>query len=148
MFQGERLYVPILQPVIALVLWSLVMLAWVGATRLPAMRRAGLSFRGLVGTRGQSLEGKLPDSVQWKSHNYSHLMEQPTLFYAVALCLAVMGEGSGANAGLAWVYVALRVVHSLIQATVNVVWLRFLVFVASTLTLAGLALNAAFSLLS
>ena len=79
----------ILGPVVALVAWTLVMQIWMYATRLPAMSRAGIKLDGLVGGRGANLEGVIPDSVQWKSHNYAHLLEQPTLFYAVALCLAL-----------------------------------------------------------
>jgi hypothetical protein len=70
-------------------------------------------------------------------------MEQPTLFYAVALTLAVVGQGGGLNAGLAWAYVALRIIHSLIQATVNAVTVRFAVFVASAVVLLALAIRAA-----
>ena len=79
---------PILQPAIVLVLWSLLVLLWMSAVRIPALRRANLDLRN-VGGRGPDLNGVLPDQVQWKSHNYNHLMEQPTLFYAVVLVLAL-----------------------------------------------------------
>jgi len=84
--------------------------------------------------------------VQWKAHNYNHLHEAPTLFYAVAVVLAIVGHGDGLNATLGWLYVGLRVVHSLVQATVNKVTLRFAVFVASSLVLAGLIARAAIAL--
>ena len=133
---------PIFGPVIALVAWTLIMMAWLYATRFPAMARAGVSIRGLVGSRPGRLDGVIEDHVQWKAHNYNHLMEQPTLFYAVALALAGMGAGDGANLWLAWAYVGLRVVHSLIQATVNVVRFRFLAFLASSLCLYALTIRA------
>lgn len=76
-------------------------------------------------------------------HTYNHLTEQPTLFYAVAAVIAISGTGDGANAMIAWAYVALRVLHSLVQATVNRVWPRFMLFLASTLALAALTLHAA-----
>src|SRR3546814_2934290 len=96
---------PILAPAVTLVLWSLVMLFWMALTRLPAMSKAGIRLNTVVGGRGQDLEGVIPDNIQWKAHNYAHLMEQPTLFYAVVLILAVIGAGSGTNLTLAWVYV-------------------------------------------
>src|SRR5947207_10201709 len=119
---------PILAPVVALVAWTLVMQVWLYATRLPAMRRAGINLKGRVGTRGGVREGAIPDQVNWNAHNYSHLLEQPTIFYAVALTLALLDFGGGINLYLAWAYVAFRIVHSLIQATVNIVAWRFIVF--------------------
>ena len=136
-------YGPIIGPVVALVAWTLAMMLWMYATRFPAMRRAGLSMKGRVGSRTGSLEGVVEDQVQWKAHNYNHLMEQPTLFYAIALSLALMGQGDGINLWLAWAYVAFRIVHSLIQATVNVVTWRFLAFAAASLCLLGLTVHAA-----
>jgi hypothetical protein len=134
---------PILAPIVALVAWTLVMQVWLYATRLPAMRRAGISLKGRVGTRGGVLEGAIPDQVNWKAHNYSHLLEQPTIFYAIALTLALMGFGGGINLYLAWAYVAFRILHSLIQATVNIVAYRFIVFWLASLCLIGLTVHAA-----
>jgi hypothetical protein len=136
-------YSPILAPVVALVAWTLVVMAWMVATRLPPMNTAGISLNGMVGGRGDNLEGNVPNEVMWKSHNYSHLMEQPTLFYAIALTLALMGMGHGIYYWLAWGYVGLRVIHSLIQCTVNVVMYRFLVFGLASLCLLGLTIHAA-----
>jgi hypothetical protein len=134
---------PIFAPAIALVLWSLVMLGWLALSRLPAMSKAGMNLSGAVGGRGANLEGVLPDHVNWKSHNYTHLMEQPTIFYATVVILGVVGAGDGLNLTLAWVYVALRIVHSLVQATWNRVAVRFALFNLSTAALLGLAINAA-----
>ena len=132
---------PILAPVVALALWSLVMWVWLYATRIPAMRKARTPLDPTIPS-GQ-LMATLPPAARWKADNYNHLMEQPTVFYAVALALAVAGAGDGLNAGLAWAYVALRIAHSLVQATVNIILLRFSLFVASTLVLAGLTVRAA-----
>jgi hypothetical protein len=134
---------PIFAPAIALVLWSLVMLSWLALTRLPAMAKAGVKLGSIVGARGQNLEGVVPDPVQWVSHNYAHLMEQPTLFYATVIILGVIGEGSGVNLQLAWAYVVLRILHSLVQALWNRVSVRFTIFLVSTVVLLLLALNAA-----
>lgn len=138
---------PILAPVVALVAWSLVIMLWMYATRLPAMRRQGIVMKGRVGSKGGMLDGVLPDEIQWKAHNYNHLMEQPTLFYAIALSLALMGMGDGINLALAWAYVGFRIAHSLVQATVNIVTIRFSLFVLASLALLGLTIHAAAALL-
>ncbi|MBL0767687.1 MAPEG family protein [Sphingopyxis sp. XHP0097] len=132
----------ILGPVATLALWSMVMWVWMYATRIPAMSRAKVDAINLVGTTGRSLDELLPPQVQWKAHNYNHLMEQPTLFYAVAIALAVGGMGGGLNAQLAWAYVALRIVHSLVQVTVNRVLWRFGIFVFASLFLLALCIHA------
>jgi hypothetical protein len=138
---------PILAPVVALVAWTLAMMVWMYAVRFPAMRRKGISLKGRVGSRTGSLEGVVEDEVNWKAHNYNHLMEQPTLFYAIALSLALMGLGGGFNLYLAWLYVAFRVAHSLVQSTTNVVRTRFFLFLGASICLAALTLHAAMALL-
>jgi hypothetical protein len=138
---------PLLAPIVALVAWSLVMYIWMYAVRLPAMKRAGISFKGRSGTRGGALEGVIPDEANWKAHNYAHLMEQPTIFYAIVIALILMGFDASINVYLAWAYVVLRIVHSLIQATVNIVAYRFLVFTLSSLCLIGLTTHAAIFLI-
>jgi hypothetical protein len=132
----------ILAPAAALVLWSLVILGWLAATRLPAMKKAGVDLSTVVGARGESLEGVIPDKVNWKAHNYSHLMEQPTIFYATVFILALSQTGTPLNVGLAWGYVILRILHSLVQVTFNRVALRFALFALSTLCLLVLSVNA------
>jgi len=134
---------PILAPVVALVAWTLVVMVWMMVTRFAAMRRKGISLKGRVGTRTGALEGVIEDHVNWKAHNYTHLVEQPTLFYAVAIALALMDFGGGINLYLAWAYVGLRVAHSLVQATVNIVLYRFILWILSSLALVGLTVHAA-----
>jgi hypothetical protein len=136
-------YSPILAPVVALVAWSLIMMAWMYALRFPAMRRKGISLKGRIGSKPGALDGVVEDHVQWKAHNYNHLMEQPTLFYAITLSLALMGGGHGINLYLAWGYVLFRVLHSLVQATTNVVRTRFYLFLGGSLCLLGLTVHAA-----
>ncbi|WP_309622689.1 MAPEG family protein [Novosphingobium sp.] len=131
-----------LAPAAVLVLWSLIMLTWTAATRLPAMKKLGTDIKTAApGGRGQNLEGVLPDSVQWKSHNYAHLMEQPTIFYPTVVILALTGASAGMIL-LAWAYVALRIAHSLWQATVNTIPVRFSLFILSTICLLLLAIHA------
>ncbi len=131
---------PILAPAAILILWSLIMLIWLAATRLPALSKAGLNLSG-AGGRGQDIDPQLPPSVAWKSHNYAHLMEQPTLFYAVVVLLTLVGQGDGLNAQLAWAYVGIRIAHSLWQALVNTVPIRFGLFILSTISLFALSIN-------
>jgi hypothetical protein len=137
----------ILAPVVALVAWSLIILLWMMLTRMAAMRAAGVDITKLTGTKGSDADKVLPPQVQWKAHNYIHLMEQPTLFYAICLALALLGAGNGTNAAIAWVYVGLRVAHSVVQATINRVWIRFALFLLSTLALFALTLHAGMAIL-
>lgn len=130
-----------LAPAAVLVAWSLIMLFWLALTRLPAMKKLGGLATAKPGGRGQDLEGVIPDKVNWKAHNYAHLMEQPTLFYATVVIIALMGANA-LDPLVAWIYVGLRIVHSLWQATVNVVSVRFLLFILSTVALAYLAYRA------
>jgi len=132
----------ILAPVVALVAWTLVMLVWMLALRIPAMGKAGVDLGKLVGSKGADADRILPPEAQWKAHNYNHLHEQPTLFYAIALTLALLGQAHGINLWLAWAYVILRIAHSLVQATFNKVSTRFALFLLSTLVLVALTLHA------
>lgn len=133
----------ILAPAAVLVLWSLMMLIWMAATRFPAMAKAGIDLKAAPpGGRGVDLEPVLPARTNWISHNYTHLMEQPTIFYAVVMILALSGHGEGVNATLAWGYVWLRIAHSLWQALFNITMIRFLIFLAATSCLLALAINA------
>lgn len=132
----------ILAPAAVLVLWTLVMLVWTAATRLPALKAAGIDMSKAVGGRGQDLEGVLPANVNWKAHNYAHLVEQPTLFYAVVAILAILGQVSPVAVALAWTYVVIRIVHSLVQVTSNRIAIRFPLFAVSTLVLLGLTVMA------
>ncbi len=131
----------ILAPLVALVLWSFVMWAWLYATRIPAIRKAKIVFDPARAV--EQLDAALPPEVKWKADNYNHLMEQPTLFYAIVLALAVLGADDAMNVGLAWAYVAIRVVHSLVQATVNIILLRFAIFMVGSLVLLAMTLRAA-----
>jgi len=131
----------LLAPIMALVLWTFVMCAWLYATRIPAISRLKISLDPQRSS--EEFHKQLPAHVRWKADNYNHLMEQPTLFYAVALTLALLGADQGFNTCLAWLYVGLRVVHSLVQATVNIILLRFAIFMTATLVLLLMSIRAA-----
>jgi hypothetical protein len=131
-----------LAPAAVLALWSMLMLLWMVSTRFPALRQSGIDLKkSAPGGRGQDLEGRVPPAVMWKSHNYTHLMEQPTLFYAVVAILALAGPTAW-DVRLAWAYTGLRVAHSLWQALVNKLPVRVAIFATSSLVLMALALHA------
>jgi hypothetical protein len=132
---------PILAPAITLVLWSFVVLGWLYAARIPAITKNNLVYDPFQ--LSTAFHAQLPARVRWKGDNYSHLMEQPTLFYAVALVLAFAGVGDGLNLVLAWAYIGLRIVHSLVQILINKVMIRFAIFSVSSLVLLTMAVRAA-----
>jgi len=132
---------PLLAPVVALVLWTFVMCGWLYATRIPAIRQKNIVYDPR--RPAEEFHAQLPAEVRWKADNYNNLLEQPTLFYAVTLTLVLLGADGGLNTGLAWLYVALRVAHSLVQATINIVIYRFAIFMAATLVLLAMSVRAA-----
>jgi hypothetical protein len=138
---------PLLGPVVALVAWSILVLFYLAFARFSAIKRARLKVDPSRGGRGQDLDGVLEPRANWPAHNYAHLMEQPTLFYAIVLALALMGFDHWLNVTLAWTYVALRVVHSLVQIFHNDLRIRFPLFLLSTLALLALTIHAAIRLL-
>jgi hypothetical protein len=133
-----------LAPVLALVAWTFVMWFWMYATRIPAMQKARIDMAELSRTGAPLV---LPPEVARVADNYNHLHEQPTLFYALALAAQLGGAADGTNVALAWGYVASRIVHSLIQATRNVIPLRFAVFAAGSFLLMALLVRTALRVL-
>ncbi len=135
----------VLAPAAVLVLWSLAVMAWLAVVRFRAVAqvpREKMRELPSVGGRGQDLERVLPAEANWVSHNYTHLMEQPTLFYATIAILVLTGQASGINVMLAWGYTLMRIAHSLWQITVNTVPIRFALFIGSSSCLVVLAVNA------
>ena len=133
----------ILGPAAVLVLWSLIVLLWLVATRFPAFAKAGVDLANAPrGARYADVEPDMPAPVNWVSHNYTHLMEQPTIFYAIVAVLAIAGDTSAVNLAFAWGYTILRVAHSLWQGLVNIVMVRVIIFTLSTVCLWVLAVNA------
>lgn len=132
-----------LAPAAVLVLWTIVVLFWIIPARFGAIAKIEDKSRlpGKAGVRGGDLEGVIPDKANWPAHNHTHLHEQPTLFYACAVILAIAGA-SGLDVLLAWSYVGLRIIHSLWQILVNTIPVRFTLFLASSLVLVVLAVRA------
>ncbi len=133
----------ILTPVLALVILSLVVWIWMYAVRLPAIQRAGLNPQDV---RFPAQLNVLPDGARQVADNYNHLMEQPTIFYALVFYIYLTSGQDQLYIWLAWAYVGLRVIHTLIQSTINVVALRFSVFSLSTLVLMAMAVRALMAL--
>ena len=131
---------PILLPIVVLIAWTMVMWFWMYVTRIPAIYKAGMRLDPFA-PRGEQMS-TLPPTVRWKADNYNHLMEQPTIFYAVAIVLAMIGAGAGINTQLAWTYVGLRIAHSLVQVLINKIEVRWAFFMLSSLALIGLVINA------
>jgi len=135
---------PILAPVLALVVWTLVMWIWLYATRLPAMRKAGIDPARMKEKKELDV---LPRKVRQVADNYNHLHEQPVLFYALAFYCHLAGVGDSTNVMLAWAYVGFRVAHSLFQSLVNFIPVRFALFALGTFALMGIAVRSAIAAL-
>ncbi len=138
----------ILAPAAVLAIWSMIMLFWMAGTRFPAIKamraergKPGGVSKAKPGGRGQDLEGVIPDKVNWKAHNYAHLMEQPTVFYAVVVILALAGAAH-IDVWLAWTYAGLRIVHSFWQALVNTIPLRLTIFMIGSVILLVMSIRA------
>ncbi len=129
----------ILTPVFALIVWSLIIFLWMYATRMPAMGQADIDPQSVK--HPSALSGILPTKVEAVSDNYNHLMEQPTIFYALCFYLAVSGHADALHVQLAWAYVGLRIAHSMVQNTSNNVMVRFMVFTLSTIMLIVMAVR-------
>lgn len=127
------MYQSILTPVLILIAWTLVMWLWMYATRIPAMRAAGINAAKL---KEKSEMDVLPRKVRQVADNHNHLHEQPVLFYALAFYIQLTGSGQDAMMiGLAWGYVTLRIAHSLFQALVNFIPVRFLIYSLASILL-------------
>jgi len=135
---------PLLRPLIGLAGWTFVMEIWMYATRIPAIYKYNLSSD--PAKIENEMKTKIPPHIRWKADNYNHLHEQPQVFYAVAATLALLGDDNPYTLAAAWGYVGVRVVHSLVQAIVNKIMVRFQLFAFSSVVLAGLTARAAYLL--
>ncbi len=133
----------LLLPAAVLVLWTMIVLLWMSARRLPALKPAMGNAKPKKDNRlYRDLEDHMPDKANWASHNYTHLVEQPTVFYPAVIILHIAGANSGLNLGLAWAYVVLRIAHSIWQFNVNTIPVRISLFIVSSLCLIALAISA------
>lgn len=119
-----------LYPMLALVGWTMAMLTLVGQRRL-ASRLHPREFA--VGESAQ-----VPPSVSLPNRNFMNLLEMPVLFYVVSLTFFVTQQATAAAVALAWLFVALRIAHSLVHITYNNVMHRLGVFALANFVLLGL----------
>lgn len=133
-----------LTPVLALILWTIVIWAILYKRRIPAATKMNKDPQTFV--KDRDFKYKLPDPAVWAADNYNHLHEQPTIFYALMFYLSLTGQGDALNMYVAWAYVAIRVVHSLVQITSNKVMIRFSLFVLASFMLILMALRAVIAL--
>ncbi len=128
----------ILTPVMVLAGWTIIILIWLYATRIPAMQKAKIDPQAAL---EGDLSNKIPLKVRQIADNYNHLLEQPPLFYAVALAIAAMGHVDTVAIYAAWAYVILRIVHSLVQCTYHKVMHRWALFMLSSIALGVMVVN-------
>ena len=127
----------ILQPVIVMCLLSFVMMVWMYATRLPAAKKLeedGVDVQKF--SHPSSIGGIFPSKVERVADNYNHLFEQPTVFYAISFVIWGLNHTDALHLYCAWAYVIIRIIHSILQATINLVWFRFSLFMLSWIALA------------
>lgn len=134
----------ILKPVFAMALLTVFVTIWMAVTRVPAMMR--LKVHPQKGQDTRTLREHLPHEVNRVANNYNHLFEQPVLFYAVCICLAILDHADAFMVNCAWTYVAIRVAHTFTQAKFDIVIVRFYLFIASWLVLACMIIKEAIAL--
>ncbi|KAH7325540.1 membrane-associated, eicosanoid/glutathione metabolism protein [Stachybotrys elegans] len=135
---------PLLGPLVGLNVWTFAMEALLYIRRTPALKKYNISFDPNIVKQEKAT--KLPAFVQWPADNFNNLLEQPTQFYAVLLSLTLLGVKDKVTVQLAWTYVGLRVLHSLIHVSYNNVLLRFPAFLASSVVLMGMTAKAAWEI--
>jgi hypothetical protein len=123
--------ISILLPVLTLAFWTFIIFAIMAPARFYFLRMK----HPQTAAHTKNLKGLLPPWTERVADNYNHLFEQPVVFYAITLSIAVINNIEPLMIQLAWVYVALRVLHSIVQITFNFVPLRFTLFVTSWLIL-------------
>jgi len=134
----------ILFPVFALALWTFLVLLQIPIVRFRSVRRQEVTANDFK--YGES--SAVPTYVSTPNRNYMNLLELPVLFYVVCLLIYITGITSSMMVTTAWLYVGLRVVHSLIHLSYNHVIHRLLAFAASNLVLMVLWIFAAVEIFS
>jgi hypothetical protein len=134
----------ILQPVFVVALLTVAMTIWMIATRIPALSARNIDAQQAQDT--SKLSDLLPPEIMRVSNNYNHLFEQPTVFYAIAISLAVAGQVDSLHVQCAWAFAGLRIAHSLVQATVDIVAVRFSLFLFAWIALGIMILRGALAI--
>ncbi len=134
-----------LTPVLALIIWTFVIWVLMYVRRIPAMNAIDKDPQKFI--EDPTLWQKIPKPAVNAADNYNHLHEQPVLFYALMFYLALSNQGDNLYMYLAWGYVGVRVLHSLVQITSNKVMFRFPLFALGSLLLMIMAARAVIALL-
>lgn len=129
----------LLRPAFLLAAWTVVITTWMFVTRIPTMAKLEIDPQDAADT--SRLNELLPHEVQRVARNYNHLFEQPTLYYAVVLMIATIGAVDSVHVACSWAFMGLRVAHSCVQATIDIVPIRFGIFLISWIVLAVMILR-------
>lgn len=123
----------ILNPLVAMMVLTFVVWVFMYARRLGYMVRHGIDPQEVDTPQKMAL--RLPESVEASSNNLKNLFELPVLFYVVCLTLLHLGWVSPTDVTAAWLFVGLRAAHSVVHCTVNIVKVRFVFYLLSSLVL-------------
>ena len=131
--------VALLTPVFVLILWTFTI------SLIMAYGRVRFTKNPQDAEHTKDLKGLLPAWVERTSDNYNHLFEQPVAFYAITISIALINNFDPLMIQLAWAFVILRIIHSLVQLTFNLVLLRFCLFATGWLIIAFMAYSQLFA---
>lgn len=123
----------LLRPMLAMMALTALVWLFMYVRRLGHMTRHGIDAQQV--STPQKMAALLPEAIEWPSNNLKNLFELPVLFYALCLVLMQQGWAAPLDVTLAWVFVGLRALHSLVQCTVNIVMLRFVAYLLSSAAL-------------
>lgn len=132
---------PIVQPFVAMMLLTLLVWLYMYLLRLRFIVRKRIDPQRLA--TPEQLVAVIPADVNLPANNLRNLFEVPVVFYALCLLLIATGASDGLYVALAWTFVALRGLHSLVQCTSNIVRLRFAAYFLSCLVLWAMVLRVA-----
>jgi len=130
----------IFSPFFAMMFLTLVVWLYMYVRRIHLIRSQKLDPQDLSTAALAELS---PPAVSNPSDNLKNLFEIPVLFYALALYLFVSNQVDAVYVNAAWVFVAFRALHSAVHCTLNIVMLRFYLYLCSTLAVWFMAVRAA-----
>lgn len=127
--------IALLTPVLVLIIWTFTIFL------IMSYGRARFMKDPQDAAHTKDLKGTLPAWVERTADNYNHLFEQPIAFYVVTLATALINSIDLLIIQLAWAFVILRIIHSLVQLTFNLVLVRFMIFLIGWLIIAYMAIS-------
>ena len=132
---------PIFGPLFATMLLTVAVWVYMYARRIPFINASGKTPQELA-VPGV-LDSISPPAVVWPSDNLKNLFEMPVLFYALVLYLYATQQVDGGYTAAGWIFFVFRLLHSAVHCTINIVMVRFYLYLASTLALFYMLLRAA-----